>query len=1000
MKKLRFSAMLPLVLILCMQLVMPNLGYSSSKPRKAPSSSKTALTTTDESKTTKFTPQSLAGLAADVQVIEDQLGIPHVFAKTNEDVFFMQGFLHARDRFFQMDARRRMLDGTLAEILGPGSNNSILKGDSTARGSGLYLAAKDSLAKYNPEILRYLKAYANGVNMYLSTNPLPEEYQKLKITKARPWTELDSVYVGKALAVSLAFDLSDLDNTMALKAYQDAGKAQGFDGNKLFFEDMYRLTPFDPTYVIPDALGQKTSTDEALKQETQEDKDLKLQHQQWGEYLEKTLQPGVYDIAKGYLEAARNCPLFANAVKPRDDRNGSNWFLLSGKLTESGAPMITGDQHFDLENSPTWYQIQLNVTPTSNSEPPLNVTGVSVTGAPGVALGFNDNMAWEATITVFDFTDIYQDKIQLQLGPNPLVILHNGKKEDVIFRNETFKVNQVADGKTDNLVDIPKGTVQDQFARVPFRNNGPIIGVDFQNSVALVVQQVGFGPTQEIQAFLELDRAKTLKDFEKGLQKLGGASVNMGVVTNKGDIAYYTTGELPLRADLDKGMVAGVTPAFIRDGSTGAADWKPLTKKQKFQTLPTDILPFKEMPQIINPPTGFVVSANNDPIGDTNDNNAVNTKRKNGKSILYLSSAYASGLRASQLTRNIKAAIASNTKISVDMARRFQASTKMRDAEILMPFLKQAFDNANKSDAPAALAALAANPRVKEAMDRFSRWDLSTPTGLRNGYDSFTPFNQIDPTDSQINNSVSTTIYSIWRSQMVRNVLDAPLAEKSAIAVDGNFGQLAIEALFNLLNTFPTKKGVGASGVSFFTAKELPGQSPETQRDFIILKSLLAGLDELAGPNFTLAYGNSQNLNDYRWGKIHRVFIPHILGIDFSLPGTEGNYVSPFPGLYGLPRDGGYEVPNACSHPIRAKTQDDFIFKHCPSHRFTAVAKTTGLEVVDALPGGQSGDRKSKFYDNQLILWLTTDVRPLLSDKSKLMTQAERLFLFTPAEKK
>ncbi|MBI4852845.1 MAG: penicillin acylase family protein [Acidobacteria bacterium] len=1002
MRKFNLYVSLPMVLILCFHLLIPSISFSKSKSivKKSPIAKKSSA----QVKETEFSPQELKGLAADVEVIEDELGIPHVFAKTNEDVFFMQGVLHARDRFFQMDTRRRMLDGSLAEILGAGPNNRILRADSTARGSGLYLAAQDSLAKYSPEVLRFLKAYANGVNSYLANNPLPEEYQQLKITKARPWTELDSIYVGKALAVSLAFDLIDLQTTAALKTYQDAGKAQGFDGTKLFFDDMFRLAPFDPTYVIPDALGQKPSSTQegvAVPLEGQEEnEEVQLQRKQWGEYLEKTIHPSIYSMAQNYLEAAKESPLFANAVKPREQRNGSNWFILSGKVTESGAPMITGDQHFDLENAPTWYQIQLNVTPTSNAEPPLNVTGVSVCGAPGVALGFNDNLAWQATITVFDFTDVYQDKIELQLGPNPIVILNNGKKQQVILRNETFKVNQIADGKTDNLVDVPKGTVQDQFGRVPFRNNGPIIGLDFQNSVAMVVQQVGFGPTQEIQAFLELDRAKTLKDFEKGLQKLGGASVNMGVVTTKGEVAYYTTGELPLRSDLEKGAVSGVPPSFIRDGS-GANDWQPLRKKQKFQTLPTEILPFKEMPKVINPPTGFVVSANNDPTGDTGDNNSVNTKRKNGKSILYLSSFYASGLRASQLTSQIKAAIASNKKISVDMARRFQAAGKMRDAELFLPFIRQAFDNARKADAPIALSTLAGDLRVKEAMDRFNKWDLTTPTGLRNGYDSFVPFNQVDPTDEQINNSACSTIYSIWRSQMVRNVLDAPLAPKGLVGVDGNFGQTAIAALFNLLSTFPTKKGVGASGISFFTVPELAGQSPEAQRDFILLRSLKDGLDELAGPNFTLAYSNSQKLSDYRWGKIHRLFIPHILGVDFSLPSNTGNFQSPFPGLYGLPRDGGYEVPNACSHPIRAKNQDDFMFNHSPTHRFTAVTKPSGVEVVDALPGGQSGDRKSKFYDNQLSLWLTADVKPLLSDKKQLMaTQPERVLIFTPAKEK
>lgn len=1001
MKKFKLYAALPVILILCFQLIMPTIGLSKSNPvaKKAPAAKKSP----SKEKAVEFTPQALKGLTADVEVIEDELGIPHVFAKTNDDVFFMEGFLHARDRFFQMDSRRRMLEGTLAEILGPGPNNRILRADSTSRGSGLYLAAQDSLAKYSPEVLRFLKSYANGVNAYLATNPLPEEYKQLKITKARPWTELDSVFVGKALAISLAFDLIDLQTTVALKNYQDAGKAQGFDGNKLFFDDMFRLTPFDPTYVIPDALGQKvTATNEtsALPLEGQEENsEAQLQRKEWGEYLEKKIHPSIYSMAQDYLEAAKNSPLFANAVKPREERNGSNWFLLSGKVTESGSPMITGDQHFDLENSPTWYQIQLNVTPTSNSELPLNVTGASVCGAPGVALGFNDNLAWQATVTVFDFTDVYQDKFELQLGANPIVILNNGKKQQTVLRNEIFKVNQVADGKTDNLVDVPKGTVQDQFIRVPFRNNGPVIGIDFQNSVAMVVQQVGFGPTQEIQAFLELNRAKTLKDFEKGLQKLGGASVNMGVVTTKGEIAYYTTGELPLRSDLEKGAVNGMPPSFIRDGS-GASDWQPLRKKQKFQTLPTEILPFKEMPKVINPPTGFVVSANNDPTGDTGDNNPVNTKRKNGKGILYLSSFYASGLRASQLTSNIKAAISSNKKINVDMARRFQAAGKMRDAEIFLPFIKQAFDNARKSDAPIQLSTLAGDLRVKEAMERFGKWDFTTPTGLKNGYDSFVPFNQVEPNDAQINNSVCSTIYSIWRSQMVRNVIDAPLAPKKIPGVDGNFGQTAISALFNLLNTFSSKKGVGSSGISFFSVPELAGQSPEAQRDFILLRSLKDGLDELAGPNFNLAYSNSQTLSDYRWGKIHRLFIPHLLGVDFSFPSFNGNFQSPFPGLYGLPRDGGYEVPNACSHPIRAKTQDDFMFNHSPTHRFTAVTKPTGVEVVDALPGGQSGDRKSKFYDDQLALWLTADVKPLISDKKRLMAQPERVLIFTPAKEK
>lgn len=993
---------LPLIVFICLQLVLPTMGYSRGRTGKVPVRNRAAKTFVGPEVTSaqqQFTPQNLPGLVDTVEVLQDDLGNPHVFAQKNVDAFFMEGFLHARDRFFQMDTRRRMLEGTLAEILGPGDNNSILRSDSTARGSGLYLAAKDSLAKYKAETMGFLNAYASGVNAYLASNPLPEEYKGLNITKARPWTPLDSVYVGKALAVSLAFDLGDMDNTLAMKAYDDAGKANGFDGMALFAQDMYRSAPFAPTYVLPDANGKPTTADTpaAQVQREQAEAELKANYKDWSEYLNTTIKPSTYELAKNYMELARQCPLFANATRPKDDRNGSNWFLLSGKVTESGVPMITGDQHFDLENSPTWYQIQLNVS--GKGESPLNVTGVSVAGAPGVALGFNDTMAWEATITVFDFTDIYQEEVQLQLGSNPLVIIHNGKKEDVVLRRETFRINKVTDGKADNLVDVPSGTVTDQFARVPFRGNGPIIALDTKAGVGLSVQQVGFAATQEIEAFLDIDRATNLKDFQKGLQKLGGASVNMGVVTTKGEVAYFTTGELPLRQDLEAGKVSGAPPFMIRDGR-GGSDWQPLKNKQKFQTVTTEILPFKELPQVINPAAGFVVSANNDPTGDTADNNPLNTKRRKGKGIFYLSGGYASGLRAARLTREIQAAIASGKKISVEMARRFQASGKMRDAEILLPAIQTAMANAQKPGAPPALAAFAQDPRIQEAMTRFSKWDFTTPTGVREGYDSFATFGQ-DPSDTAISNSVSTTIYSMWRSAIVRNAIDAPLTKMGVVPVDGNFGQLAIAALGNLLDNFATRKGVGASGIAFFRTSVIPTASPEDQRDYILLQSLRQALDELAGNDFALAYNNSTNQNDYRWGKIHRLFIPHLLGQNFSFPSPNGNFRSPYPGLYGLPRDGGYEVPNACSHPIRAKTQDDFMFKHSPTHRFTAVMKTTGIEVVDALPGGESGDRNSMFYDNQLKLWLNADVRPLISDKTKLLQQqGTQVRLYLPASDK
>jgi penicillin G amidase len=180
----------------------------------------------------------------------------------------------------------------------------------------------------------------------------------------------------------------------------------------------------------------------------------------------------------------------------------------------------------------------------------------------------------------------------------------------------------------------------------------------------------------------------------------------------------------------------------------------------------------------------------------------------------------------------------------------------------------------------------------------------------------------------------------------------------------------------------------------FLRVSELASATPEDQRDFFLLRSLRRALDSLAGSDFALAYNRSTNQQDYRWGKIHRLFIPHILGMqsEFSIPSQTGNFRSPFPGLFGIPRDGGYEVPNACSHPILAKNENDFIFRHSPTHRFGVVMRPGAIQAVDALAGGQSGNRQSPFYDDQLNFWLVCGVRPLISDKNSLPTNARTIY--------
>ncbi|MDH3441587.1 MAG: penicillin acylase family protein, partial [Gammaproteobacteria bacterium] len=144
-------------------------------------------------------PIQVPGLHAAVKVIRDIDGIPHIIGNNEHDVVFVQGYLHAQDRFFQMDFSRRQGSGTLAELLGA----PALESDVQLRTFGLRRAAARSLTALSAETRAGLQAYADGVNFFLQTQQLPLEYTLLEITQVAPWTPLDSAVVGKLIAFGL-----------------------------------------------------------------------------------------------------------------------------------------------------------------------------------------------------------------------------------------------------------------------------------------------------------------------------------------------------------------------------------------------------------------------------------------------------------------------------------------------------------------------------------------------------------------------------------------------------------------------------------------------------------------------------------------------------------------------------------------------------------------------------------------------------------------------------
>ncbi len=189
---------------------------------------------------------SLGGLTQAAQVTRDVNGIAHLRAGNTHDLYFLQGYVHAQDRLFQMDVLRRLGSGTLAELLGEGA----LPTDVQLRTIGLRRAAERSLPALSVSSQAAVAAYAEGVNAWAAANPLPPEYGALELTQFQPWTALDTVTVAKLIAFNRSFDV-DIDPTITFLTYQQAGQALGFDGAALYLEDLFRSAPFDPASTVP-----------------------------------------------------------------------------------------------------------------------------------------------------------------------------------------------------------------------------------------------------------------------------------------------------------------------------------------------------------------------------------------------------------------------------------------------------------------------------------------------------------------------------------------------------------------------------------------------------------------------------------------------------------------------------------------------------------------------------------------------------------------------------
>ncbi|MDH3284810.1 MAG: penicillin acylase family protein [Acidobacteriota bacterium] len=957
-------------------------------------------------------PATAAELDGPATIKFDQFNVPTIVAQTEHDAIFLEGYLHAQNRFWQMDYQRRLFSGQLAELLG----SAAIPTDVQLRTLGLRRAAQRSLTVQTPESLDWLQAYSDGVNAYLldTSQPLPLEYSFLEIDRGGIplWTPLDSLTMVKGLAFGLAFDLGDIDRTIALQTFLAVCPGLGCNGLQLFQSDLYRSAPFEPQVSIPPPPPPSGGGDFPDGSD-----------EEWPDYM---TDPDFEALIKDYVADIEDIPILNDALKKDLTGQGSNWWVVSGALTDTGNPRLANDPHLALDSPATFYEIHLNVTGG------INVTGISFAGAPGIVQGCNDTICWGSTVNPMDVTDVYQEVLQNLNPADPTQPTHttfDGLPEPLQFIPQTFLFNVSGDGTLNNTLNagVP-ATSGGVTIIVPRRNNGPIVNILNPAGPlpirALSVQYVGWSATQELEAFRRFARATTMQDFKDGLQFFDHGSQNWAYADTSGNIAYYTSGELPIREDLQTLFFpAGLQPPYyIRDGThTNPHEWMTLANPQPNQALSTEILPFNEMPQIENPAAGYILNANNDPIGTTFGNLPWASFRAGFNGRLYLSPGYATGYRMGRIQRLFDSILASGGTLSESESIAVQANTQLLDAEVLSPYLVDAYNNAIATGAAPELTAIIADSRIGDAVGRIDGWDFSTPTGINEGFDAGdNPAAPGPPTAGEVDASVAATIYAAWRSKVVRRVIDSTMEGAAGVCTadfatlcspsnddcatninkpggicfnvptilgdfdgDGTLSNAltsdeSMKLVRRLLDNYSTNGGTGSSIVNFF---QVPGVfDQDLARDIILLESLRDGLDMLASAEFAPAFDEdgdgSTALDDFRWGRLHRIVLDSSLSPLLSIP-PAGSPSNLSPALPGFSVDGGMGAVDASSHSARAETLNGFMFGSGPSRRLIAELTPSGPQVQQVIPGGESGNAGNPHQADQLPLWLVNANKPL-----------------------
>lgn len=591
------------------------------------------------------------GLRGEVEVLRDDLGIPHIYADTMGDLMRAQGYVQAQDRFFEMDTRRHVTAGRLAELVGePG-----VETDKVIRTMGWRRVAEQELPMLKPQTRQALSAFADGVNAWLeqrgSNASMALEYTVLSLSlpdyRVEPWTSADSLAWLKAMAWDLRGNYTGELTRAAL---------QGRVSDSMIV-DLYPPYPSREHAPILSGKDWRPSASALARSSSARGTGTKG-------------APSGAATTSAFLETASAIdsipPLLGSG-----DGIGSNSWVVSGERSTTGKPLLANDPHLGVSMPGIWYQMGLHCR-TLSTACPVDVSGYTFAGIPGIVIGHNRDIAWGLTNLAPDVTDFYLEQVT---GDE---YLRDGELIPLEERTETIEVA----GGTPQEITV-RSTVHGPIlsdAIPSVADAGREVEVDGRatSDYAVSLAWTALTPSRTADAIIGFNTATDFPSFRAAARDFAVPSQNLVYADTAGHIGYQAPGRVPIRKAVGTNP-PGYVPA---PGWDSDYDWQ-------------GYVPFDDLPSVLDPQDGLLVTANQQVTASTTP---------------FLTTEWDYGYRS----QRIRDLLLSEDQVSPEKMGRIQLDTHNGFAPELVDTL---------------LAVNLDDPFTEQARDLLRDWDDAQPIG-------------------------------------------------------------------------------------------------------------------------------------------------------------------------------------------------------------------------------------------------------------------------------